>query len=168
MGPTSSGKTTIASGLTGLLKDKYQLPIIHFDGDEIRDFFGDDFGFKAENRLLVVKAIVHLANKSFDAGLNVVVSALTANSGTRSYVKQNCRNLVTGFVKCSIATCAERDPKGLYAEAKEGKIKTLIGFNSKYEPPKSPDIIVDTEKNDIDCCYGIIVDKLSKMKLLPG
>ena len=44
MGPTSSGKTTLAKLLYGrLLRDKNIA--FHFDGDEVRDAFGDNLGF---------------------------------------------------------------------------------------------------------------------------
>jgi bifunctional enzyme CysN/CysC len=37
-----------------------------------------------------------------------------------------------------------RDPKGLYARAKEGKIKNFTGIDSPYEAPESPEILVRT------------------------
>jgi sulfate adenylyltransferase len=33
----------------------------------------------------------------------------------------------------------------LYAQAKNGKIDTLIGVNSDYLPPENPDLVIDTE-----------------------
>ena len=72
MGPTSSGKTTIAELFTQKLKI-LNVPIIHFDGDEVRNFFSSEFGFSNEERLRVIKTLVLLANKSLDAGLNVVI-----------------------------------------------------------------------------------------------
>ena len=79
LGPTAAGKTTLAEALTRRLQGRAQ-PTIHFDGDEVRDWFGADLGFAAEDRLRVVRTLVHLANTSRAAGLNVVVSALTANA----------------------------------------------------------------------------------------
>ena len=51
-----------------------------------------------------------------------------------------------GYVKCPIEICAKRDPKGLYAQAENTEIDTLIGINSEYFPPKNPDIIIDTSE----------------------
>jgi adenylylsulfate kinase-like enzyme len=31
-----------------------------------------------------------------------------------------------------------------------GEIDTLIGFNSEYQPPDSPDIVLDTERYSAD------------------
>jgi len=49
MGPTSGGKSTIADNFTHILTDNH-ISVLHYDGDEIRDFFGPDFGFNENNR----------------------------------------------------------------------------------------------------------------------
>ena len=149
IGPTSSGKTTIASHFASNIKEK-NIPVIHYDGDEVRDFFGTDLGFSETSRMRVVKTLVHLANKARDAGLNVVISALTANQAARTYVNEHVNNLVTGYVCCSLDECIKRDVKGLYKKAISGEIKTVIGYNSPYIQPDNPDIILDTEINSLD------------------
>ncbi|WP_084811072.1 adenylyl-sulfate kinase [Ensifer sp. BR816] len=149
LGPTSAGKTTLATRVVADLR-KNGIPAILFDGDEVRDFFGEQLGFGADSRLRVVSILVHLANKAADAGLNVVVAALTAGDDARAYVRQNAINLTIGYVACSIQGCAQRDPKGLYGKAMRGEINTLIGYNSAYQPPESPDLILDTELHSLD------------------
>jgi len=148
LGPTSAGKTTLATRIVSDLRGR-GIPAIHFDGDEVRDFFGDGLGFGPDSRLRVVSVLVHLANKAAGAGLNVVVSALTAGDDARDHVRAHVRNLTVGYVACSIATCAIRDPKGLYRKAMNGEIDTLIGFNGAYRPPEDPDLILDTEAHSV-------------------
>jgi len=143
MGPTSSGKTTLARGLTRCLRAS-GFGVIHYDGDEVRGFFGPDHGFTEPDRFRVVQTLVHLANKAAGAGLHVVVSALTAAVQARKYVIENTMNLIVGHVSCPVDLCAQRDPKGLYQRAARGAIDSLIGFNSPYLPPEDPDIVVDT------------------------
>ena len=144
MGPTSSVKTTIGEHLLERLRAAGS-PSMHFDGDEVRNFFGEDLGFEVSDRQRVVATLVHLANKTSAAGVNVIVSALTASEDARRLVLDTVKNLIIVYVKCSIETCAERDPKGLYVQAKNGKIDTLIGVNSDYLPLDSPDLVIDTE-----------------------
>lgn len=161
MGPTSSGKTTIANYLIKRMRSQ-DVQIIHYDGDEVRAFFDQNLGFKNADRLRVVKTLVHLANKSIDAGLHVVVSALTANVEARHYVIENIDNLIIGYVQCSIQKCSERDPKKLYERAKKEEINTLIGFNTEYIPPENPDMILDTENNSIETITDYIEEYLTK------
>ena len=120
------------------------------DGDEVRDLFGSDLGFSEAARMQVVKTLVYAANKACDAGLNVVISALTANQDARDYVATHVNSLVMGYVSCSLDECIKRDVKGLYKKAISGEIKTVIGFNTPYHQPDDPDIILDTENNSLD------------------
>jgi adenylylsulfate kinase len=162
MGPTSSGKTTIAEKLLEKLREK-GIQVIHYDGDEIRGFFGSDHGFEKKDRLKVVKTIVHLSNKAIEAGLNVIVSALTANEDGRKYIKEHVKSMIVVSVKCSIDECIKRDPKELYKKAIEGQISTLIGYNTEYKFPEDADIIIDTEKEDIENCIQKIIFELCSM-----
>jgi adenylylsulfate kinase len=149
LGPTSAGKTTLATRVVADLRGR-GVPAILFDGDEVRDFFGPDLGFGADSRLRVVSVLAHLANKAADAGLQVVVAALTAGQDARQYVRANVGNLTIGYVACSVEACAKRDPKGLYGKAMRGEIDTLIGYNSEYRPPDDPDLVLDTEAHSLD------------------
>ena len=49
------------------------------------------------------------------------------------------------FVKASVETCIERDPKGLYKKALAGEIKEFTGVSDPYEEPRHPEIVLDTE-----------------------
>ena len=159
MGPTSSGKTTLAEHFVSRWRSE-NVPVIHYDGDEVRDFFGSDHGFRPEDRLRVVNTLIHLSNKANTAGLNVVVSALTANPEARARVASELDNLVIGYVDCPIEVCADRDPKGLYAKAKSGEIETLIGWNTPYDSPQNPDIVLPTNSQQADQLFALTNDYL--------
>ena len=123
---------------------------MHFDGDEIRDLFGKNHGFDENSRMKVVEALVTFALKSNNAGVPSIVSALTAHENARAYIKSRIKNLHIIYVKCPIKICAIRDPKGLYKKAKEGRINSLIGYNSRYIPPLNPQLTIDTNKNTVE------------------
>jgi adenylylsulfate kinase len=159
LGPTSSGKTTIAKVFIQALSTK-GIKILHYDGDEVRDFFGNDYGFTEDNRGKIVSTLAHLSSKANKAGINVIVSALTAHQSARDYIKQNIPNLLIGYISCPIDICAERDPKGLYKKAQTGEIDTLIGYNSEYIAPDNPDIIIDTNSLDVEKCVQSLIDFL--------
>jgi adenylylsulfate kinase len=162
MGPTSAGKTTIAKEIANQLGKKKVL-VIHYDGDEIRNLFGKDFGFTKENRFQVVHALIHLANRVADIGINVIVSALTANIDARKCIEKSIKNLIIVYIKCSIQECSKRDPKGLYKKAREGDIDSLIGYNTPYLPPEMADFIIDTEEYSISQCATKILVFISKI-----
>jgi len=149
MGPTSAGKSTLAEHAIAELR-KRGIPVIGYDGDEVRGLLGPDLEFEAADRLRVVAALAHLANKAAEAGLHVVISALTAGQEARDHIRHTVGNLKIGYVSCSINVCAQRDPKDLYRKAASGEIDTLIGYNSEYCPPDSPDLVLDTERHTVD------------------
>ena len=164
LGPTSSGKTTIGKMLVKEMRAE-SIPAIHYDGDEIRSFFGKTLGFEARDRLRAVSICAHLANKASDAGLNVVVSALTANDDARDYISGNVSNIILIYLKCPIEICIERDSRGLYQGVKEGKIdpKTVIGLDESYPPPSNPDLIIATNENTPEECIKIVKKGLTRM-----
>lgn len=160
LGPTAAGKTTLAGALTERLRDQWDLPVVHWDGDQVRDIFGDNHGFSAESRLQVVRTLVMLATSTSEAGVLTVVSALTAHDDARQLIRDHLPRLLTVFVTCPMETCMDRDPKGLYKQAAAGEIDTLIGYNSDYRPPQSPDLELDTSVESADACVDRLVELL--------
>ena len=159
MGPTSSGKSTLATALVERL-GRSRIPVIHYDGDEFRDLFGPGLAFGPEHRLLVVQALVHHAAKAAALGHNVVVSALTANEEARAFVCEKLANLTVVYLDCPIEVCAGRDPKGLYAKAAKGEIDTLPGISTPYRPPQRQDIALDTAGKTVDVCLEELAARL--------
>jgi adenylylsulfate kinase len=54
------------------------------------------------------------------------------------------------YVRASLGTCEERDPKGLYKKAREGEISDMTGIGSPYEAPDNPELVLDTERSTAD------------------
>jgi adenylylsulfate kinase len=164
LGPTSAGKTTVGHALVEQLR-KNGSPVMHFDGDEIRAFFGDRLGFSDDDRLQAVATCAYLANKTADAGIDVVVSALTAREEARQYVRNTVKNLSIAYLKCPIETCKKRDSRGLYGKATRGEIdtSTLIGFDSPYPAPCEPEITIDTGKHSISESVDILEAYISML-----
>ena len=107
----------------------------------------------------------YLANKASDTGLNVVVSALTANDDARDYISDNVSNIILISLECPIEICIKRDSRGLYQGVKEGKIdpKTVIGLDEPYPPPSNPDLIIATNENTPEESVVIIKNYLIRM-----
>jgi adenylylsulfate kinase-like enzyme len=69
-------------------------------------------------------------------------------------------NYIEVFVDCSIEECEKRDVKGLYKKVREAKISDFTGISSDFEIPNSPDIILNTEKNNIEFCLNQLINKV--------
>ena len=60
----------------------------------------------------------------------------------------------------------ERDVKGLYRKAMEGKISDMTGVQDPYEDPVDNEITVDTEHNSVDRCAAKILHYLVERNYL--
>jgi len=57
-------------------------------------------------------------------------------------------------VATPLAECERRDRKGLYARARRGEIADFTGISSPYEPPSSPDLVLDTTGRPVEDCVA--------------
>jgi adenylylsulfate kinase len=65
-----------------------------------------------------------------------------------------------------LATCEDRDPKGLYKKARLGEIKNFTGIDSEYEIPEKSEVTIDTSTMSVEQCVTAIVEYLQKNEYL--
>jgi len=70
------------------------------------------------------------------------------------------------YVKCSLAECEKRDPKGLYKRARSGEITNLTGIGSPYGEPSNSDLIIDTDCLDLNASVSRVVEFLNNRDLI--
>jgi bifunctional enzyme CysN/CysC len=70
------------------------------------------------------------------------------------------------FIDTPIEECARRDPKGLYAKAKSGRIRNFTGIDAPYEPPETPELHLTTVGEQPDRLAQLIVDMLAARNIL--
>lgn len=144
-GLPASGKTTHAHLLAQLLKGQSCLVEL-FDGDRLRQEISRGLGFSKQDRDLHVQRVGELAAERVRAG-QVAVCALVS---PYRMARDNCRAMigtdrfVEVFVEAPLSECERRDPKGLYAKARSGKLPGFTGVSDPYEPPLTPDLVLDT------------------------
>jgi len=164
-GLPSAGKSTLARLLEGKLR-QLGLQVEVLDGDEVRKRLTKGLGFTREDREENIRRIAYVANLLSKVGAVAIVAAISPYAQSREKVRTEIENFVEVFVKCSLKTCIERDPKGLYAKAQRGEISHFTGISDPYEEPKNPEIIVETDQEQPDECLMKILSQLEKMNLL--
>ncbi len=150
-GLSGSGKSTIANGLEKKLYENGFLSYL-LDGDNIRIGLNKDLGFSDDGRKENIRRISEVSRLMLDAGLIVITAFISPFDEERELAKSLVKkdNYFLVHVECSVEKCEERDVKGLYKKARMGEIKNFTGIDSPYEIPKSPSLIVDTEKETIN------------------
>jgi bifunctional enzyme CysN/CysC len=142
-GLSGSGKSTIANLVEKALHDRGVHTMI-LDGDNIRHGLNRDLGFTEADRVENIRRVGEVAKLFVEAGVVVLACFISPFRAERQMVKEMLadREFVEIFVDVPLEECIQRDPKGLYAKAKAGKIKNFTGIDSPYESPQLPDIRV--------------------------
>jgi bifunctional enzyme CysN/CysC len=70
------------------------------------------------------------------------------------------------FVDTPLDECIRRDPKGLYAKAKAGRLEHFTGLDSPYEVPDAPEIRVTTIGVTPQTVAERILDELRDRKII--
>jgi len=162
-GLSASGKSTIACILEQMLlhrkKHAYRL-----DGDNIRHGLNKNLGFSAEDRAENIRRIGEVAKLFTDAGVIAITSFISPYRKDRDAVRANLKpgEFIEIYVKVSLETAEQRDPKGLYKKARAGQLKGFTGIDDPYEAPEKPEIVIDTEEASAEAAAQQILDYLEK------
>jgi len=150
-GLSGSGKSTLAHAVEEALH-KIQARTYVLDGDNIRHGLCQDLSFSDVDRVENVRRIGEVAKLFTDAGMMVLTAFISPFRSDRQAVRDlvNDNDFIEVYCKCSLDVCEERDPKGLYKKARAGSIADFTGISSPYEEPLSPEVAVETDKQDLD------------------
>jgi adenylylsulfate kinase len=147
-GLPASGKSTLSQWVAEALRRK-GFRVEQLDGEMVRRLFPQT-GFTRPERDEHVKRLGFLASKLEQQGVCVVAATVSPYADSRDFVRQLCRNYIEVHVATPLANCEQRDPKGLYAQARRGAIRNFTGIDDPYEPPLEPDVRVDPGTESIE------------------
>jgi len=164
-GIPGSGKTTLALELKKFYEQK-GLPIDILDGDEVRKTLSKDLGFSPEDRKEHNRRVIFVAQILAKNGVTTIVPLISPYRETRDFARKEIPNFVEVWVKASVDECKKRDPKGLYKKAMAGEIKNLTGLQAPYEEPQNAELILDTEKQNVEESVDLITTTLKKLGYL--
>ena len=144
-GLSGSGKSTTAEVLTVMLLEAgRQLTLL--DGDVVRTHLSKGLGFTQEDRDINIRRIGFVAAEIVRHGGVVICAAVSPYRATRNDVRNMVGKdrFIEVFMDTPLNVCEQRDTKGMYAKARRGEIKGFTGIDDPYEPPESPEIVLDT------------------------
>ena len=162
-GLSGSGKSTVANATEKILHDM-GLQTYVLDGDNVRMGLNKDLGFSHKDRTENIRRITEVANLFADSGSIILTAFISPYREDRDSAREIIGNedFIEVFVSADLSVCEERDTKGLYKKARAGEIKGFTGIDAPYEEPINPELVVETDKNDIEACAQIIIEYLVK------
>jgi adenylylsulfate kinase len=141
-GLPSSGKSTLAERARLALR-RLERPVCILDGDAVREAIVPTPSFDAAGRDAFYETLARLAALLAREGLVVLVPATAHRRAYRDRARSLAPRLVEVHVATPAETCRQRDPKGLWTAAREGRLVGVPGVDVEYERPAAPDIEAD-------------------------
>lgn len=144
-GLSGAGKSTTAAVLELLLLECGRRATV-LDGDIVRAHLSKGLGFSKEDRDANIRRIGFVAAEIVKHGGLVICAAISPYQATRAEVRSmvGSGQFVEVFVDTPLEECERRDTKGLYAQARRGEILGFTGIDDPYEPPRNPEIRLET------------------------
>jgi adenylylsulfate kinase len=146
-GLSGSGKSTLAHAVEEKLHQCGCRTFV-LDGDNVRHGLCSDLGFEDSDRRENIRRVGEIAKLFIEAGIITLTAFISPFLEDRNRVRSIFQNgnFLEVYCKCPLEVCEQRDVKGLYQRARDGKVKQFTGISSPYEPPKNPELIVETDK----------------------
>lgn len=194
-GLSGSGKSTLAVAVEQVLIQRGHAAYV-LDGDNVRfglnagpkilaetRAYSDEqakrfgLGFSAADREENIRRIGEVAKLFADAGLIALTSFISPYRKDRDAARKIHEGNKGGaipflevYVCTPIATCEQRDPKGLYKQARDavaaGKGMGFTGVDDPYEPPLNPELTFDAAKQSVEEGVALVLNHLSVKGLL--
>jgi adenylylsulfate kinase len=166
-GLSGSGKSTLAHVVEEELHRTGCRTFV-LDGDNVRHGLCSNLGFSNDDRRENIRRIAEAAKLMTEAG----VIALTAFISPFRADRDRARSLYPHgdfmeiYCDAPLEVCESRDVKGLYARARAGEVKDFTGISSPYEPPLTPELVVDTGHQSVDACAAQVMQMLRERRVV--
>ena len=187
-GLSGSGKSTIANIVDRSLFERDVRSFL-LDGDNVRHglcsgpnllapVYGAEFanrfglGFGQQDREENIRRVGAVTELFAAAGFICLTAFVSPYRKDRDLVRawvesqQGTNSFFEVYVNTPLEICVSRDPKGLYRQAMEGKIKNFTGISDPYEAPESPDLELNTVDSSPDQLARSVVEFLQRKKVL--
>ena len=168
-GLSGAGKSTLTRHLTRLLRER-GLRVELLDGDEVRTHLSKGLSFSKEDRDINVRRIGYVARLLARNGVVALTAAISPYRDVREEVRAEHLGdgvpFIEVYASASLDALAGRDVKGLYKKALAGEIAHFTGVSDPYEPPHSPEVTVQTDRDTVEQSLAQIMDALTRRGLV--
>src|SRR5205085_10193510 len=166
-GLSGAGKSTIADIVEKKLLALGRHTML-LDGDNVRHGLNRDLGFTDVDRVENIRRVGEVAKLMAEAGLIVICSFISPFRAERRMLRELTApsDFLEVFVDTPLEECMRRDPKGLYAKAKAGRLEHFTGLDSPYEAPEAPESRLGTIGMSPEAAAEQVLDELRVRKII--
>ncbi len=164
-GLSGAGKSTVSTLLHRRLcaaGAKVEL----LDGDVVRTHLSKGLGFSREDRDENIRRIGFVCELLSRNGVIAIAAAISPYREIRESLRASIPNFVEVFMECPMDVLIERDVKGLYKKALAGEIEHFTGVSDPYEPPESPELILNSSQESPEQSVERLWRTLKRLELI--
>lgn len=167
-GLSGAGKSTLAHAVEEKMH-RIGCRTIVLDGDNVRYGLCGDLGFSDKDRLENVRRIGEMSKLFLQAGVITLAAFISPSQAGRRYIRSLMQEgeFFEIYCKCSIDLCEARDVKGMYKRAHAGEIPNFTGISSPYEEPENSELVVNTERQNLDESVETVMRFIEEQGFLP-
>ncbi|MET0340596.1 MAG: adenylyl-sulfate kinase [Polyangiales bacterium] len=168
-GLSGSGKSTVARRVEQLLAERGH-HVYTLDGDNVRYGLCKDLGFSPADRTENIRRIGEVSKLFTDAGTLTLAAFVSPYRADRDAVRALLApgEFIEVYVAAALSVCEERDPKGLYKQARAGAIGEFTGISAPYEEPEKPEITLHTDREDVAGSAARVLAYLAAQGIIPA
>ena len=166
-GLSASGKSTIAMATQRVLFEQ-GIQIVVLDGDNVRHGLNAGLGFSEDDRIENLRRVAEASKLFAETGFIVLTSFISPFRKNREAAREIVQpmNFYKIYIKVSIDTAEDRDPKGLYKKARAGEIKDFTGIDSPFEEPDHADLVIENDHQSVEAGVEQIIAFLKEKKII--
>ena len=156
IGKSASGKTFFGKKLYNAIKANCP-NIVFLDGDMLRNAISKDLGHSKEERYISEERRSRLSRLLSDQGVHVIVSGISNEPEIREWNKKNIKDYLEIYIKTDQKILYSRDPKDIYKNYLDGKIKNVVGEDIPFQEPIEPWMTIHNNGSDSS---NEVIDKI--------
>jgi adenylylsulfate kinase len=160
-GLSGSGKTTLSSGLEKKLFAKGFFCQV-LDGDNIRSGINNNLSFTETDRMENIRRISEVCKLYLNSGVITLCAFISPTNDIRDMARSIIgeEDFIEIHVSTPLEVCEDRDIKGLYAKARDGKIPNFTGISSPFEVPEHPFCRIDTSQQTAEDSVAQLFERI--------
>lgn len=154
-GLPASGKSTIAAAVKSQLAAR-GVDIAVLESDALRAILTPHPNYSEEERDQFYRQMVYIGMLLIEHGVPVLFDATANLRIYRARARKQIPQFLEIYVECPLATCMDRDPKGIYRQALEGGAAKVPGLQTPYEPPETPDLVLHCDEEAPEAAARVV------------
>lgn len=140
-----SGKKQLASLISAKLESLgFKTEVL--EGGKIRRQFNQKLGYSKEEVYQNIRRICYECQILTENEVVAIAVTISPYKELRDECREKIGRYLEVFCDCPLEVLRERDTKGMFAQAEQGKLRNFAGVSAPFEPPERPEVLYQSDR----------------------